>query len=211
MESAMKTMAAPGWFAAHATVRTDSYVMLASLLGQTPSEELLNILRNLHGHDALPETLDHALGALRQAANDYPLPVLEEEFNKLFVGLGSGEMVPYASWYREKKIQSSPLASLRSDLIELGIVRQTDCHESEDHAGALCEIMAIISRKPNDIAHAEQAKFFDRHVAPWMMTFFKDMQSAKSADFYRTVGLFGSCFLETESEYLKPGCKYTIS
>ena len=202
MQSAMKTMAAPGWFAAHATVRTDSYVMLASLLGQTPSEELLNILRNLHWDEALPEKLGHALGALRRAAHDYPPAVLEDEFNKLFVGLGSGEMVPYASWYRGKKIQSSPLASLRSDLIELGIVRQTGCHESEDHAGALCEIMAIISQKPNDTPYAAQAGFFHRHIAPWMMTFFKDLQSAKSADFYRTVGLFGSCFLETESEYL---------
>lgn len=202
MESAMKTMAAPGWFAAHATVRTDSYVMLASLLGQTPSEELLNILRNLHWDEALPEKLGHALGALRRAAHDYSPAALGDEFNKLFVGLGSGEMVPYASWYREKKIQSSPLASLRSDLIELGIVRQTGCHESEDNAGALCEIMAIISQKPNDTPYAAQVGFFHRHIAPWMMTFFKDLQSAKSADFYRTVGLFGSCFLETESEYL---------
>jgi TorA maturation chaperone TorD len=205
MESVMKTMDALGWFAAHATVRTDSYVMLASLLGQTPSEELLNIVRNLHWNEALPETLDHALGALRQAAHDYPLAMLEGEFNKLFVGLGTGELVPYASWYRGKKIQSSPLASLRSDLIELGIVRQTGCHESEDHAGALCEIMAILSQNPCDVPHAAQAKFFHRHIAPWMMTFFKDLQSAKSAEFYRMVGLFGSCFLETESRYLESG------
>jgi TorA maturation chaperone TorD len=211
MESVMKAMAASGWFAAHATVRTDSYVMLASLLGQSPSEELLNILRNLHWEETLPEMLDHALGALRQAAHDHSHAALEDEFNKLFVGLGSGEMVPYASWYRGKKIQSSPLASLRSDLIDLGIVRQESSHESEDHAGALCETMAIISQKPNDIPHAAQARFFHRHVAPWMMTFFKDLQSAKSADFFRKVGLFGSCFLEAENEYLKPGCSYPSS
>jgi hypothetical protein len=65
--------------------------------------------------------------------------------------------------------------------------------------------MAIISQKPNDIPYAAQARFFNRHIAPWMMTFFKDLQSAKSADFYRTVGLFGDCFLETESEYLNQG------
>jgi TorA maturation chaperone TorD len=205
MESVMKTSDRPGWFAAHATVRTDSYVMLASLLGQAPSEELLNIVRNLHWDEALPETLDHALGALRQAAHDYPRAALENEFNRLFIGLGSGELVPYASWYREKKIQSLPLASLRSDLVELGIVRQTDCHEPEDHAGALCETMAIISQKANDIDRATQARFFHRHIAPWMMTFFQDLQSAKSAEFYRIVGLFGSCFLETETGYLNRG------
>jgi TorA maturation chaperone TorD len=211
MESVMNTMDASGWFAAHATVRTDGYVMLASLLRQTPSEELLNILRNLHWEETLPEMLDHALGALRQAAHDYSHAALEDEFNKLFVGLGSGEMVPYASWYRGKKIQSSPLASLRSDLLKLGIVRQTGCHESEDHAGALCEIMAILSQKPDDVPQAAQAKFFHRHIAPWMMAFLKDLQFAKSAEFYRMVGLFGSCFLETESKYLNQGANTRFS
>lgn len=209
MESVMNTVDAPGWFAPHAHVRTDSYVILASLLGQPPSEELLNILRNLHWDEDLPKQLDHALGALRQAAKDYPTATLETEFNKLFVGLGSGEMVPYASWYREKKIQSSTLASLRSDLIELGIVRQAGSHESEDHASALCETMAIISRKPDDIPQTEQARFFNRYIAPWMMMFFKDLRTAKSAEFYRLVGLFGGAFLETESEYLKSGRQYT--
>jgi TorA maturation chaperone TorD len=211
MESTMKTVDAPEWLAAHAAVRTDAYVILASLLGQTPSDEFLNVLQNLHWDEALPEKLDHALGALRQAAHDYPPAVLQDEFNNLFVGLGSGEMVPYASWYREKKIQSSPLAFLRSDLAELGIVRQTGCHESEDHAGALCEIMAIVSQIENDIPTAEQATFFHRHVAPWMMTFFSDLRSAKSAVFYRMVGLFGSSFLETESKYLKLGIAYPVT
>ena len=211
MEPWMKKMDAPGWFAAHAAIRTDGYVMLASLLGRMPSEELLDMLRNLHWDETLPETLRHALVALRQAACDHPLAALEDEFNKLFVGLGSGEMVPYASWYREQKIQSSSLASLRSDLLDLGIVRQMGCRESEDHAGALCEIMAIISQRANDIPPAAQAKFFHRHIAPWMMTFLRDLRSAKSAEFYRTVGLFGSCFLEIESEYLNQGANTRFS
>jgi TorA maturation chaperone TorD len=211
MEQMMKRVNTPGWFAGHAALRTDGYVILASLLEQAPSEELLDVLRNLQWDEALPDTLEEALGALRQAARDYPRTALEEEFNRLFIGLGSGEMVPYASWYREKKIQSSTLASLRADLMALGIVRQTGCCEPEDHAGTLCEIMAIISQKPNDLPHAEQARFFHRHIAPWMMTFFQDLPSARSAAFYRTVGLFGSCFLENESEYLKPGCTAPLS
>jgi hypothetical protein len=78
MESIMKTSDAPGWFAAHEAVRTDGYVMLASLLGQAPSEELLNVLRNLQWDEALPDALERALEALRQAARDYPLAALEE-------------------------------------------------------------------------------------------------------------------------------------
>jgi len=205
MESITKNTDGPAWFAPYAKIRADSYVMLASLLGQPPSESLLKVLQNLQWDEPIPERVDRALRALRQASHDYPLSALEDEYGKLFVGLGCGEMVPYASWYREKMIQSSPLASLRSDLILLGIVRQADSHESEDHAGALCECMALISQKPNEIDHATQTKFFQQHVAPWMTTFFKDLESAKSARFYRTVGIFGSRFLESEIEYLKYG------
>ena len=59
-----------------------------------------------------PETLDQALGALRQASRDYHPAAVEDEYNRLFVGLGCGEMVPYASWYRERMIQSSAIGIL---------------------------------------------------------------------------------------------------
>jgi TorA maturation chaperone TorD len=178
--------------------------MLASVLEQPPSEDLRAILQSMQWDEAVPEQLDHALRALRQAANDYPLAAMKEEFDRLFVGLGCGEMIPYASWYREKMIQSMPLVSLRSDLVRLGIVRQSDNRETEDHAAALCEVMAIISRDSNGGRYRTQADFFQHHVASWMGSFFNDLQSAKSAGFYRTIGLFGSSFLEFECRYL--GC-----
>ena len=204
MESVTKNRHAPAGFAPYADIRTDGYVVLASLLGQPPSEDLRAILQSLQWDEAIPEQLDHALTALRQACHDCPLAAMKEEFDRLFVGLGCGEMIPYASWYREKMIQSMPLVSLRSDLVRLGIVRQSDNHETEDHAAALCEVMAIISQKSNGCRYGSQADFFQQHIASWMGSFFKDLQSAKSAAFYRTVGLFGSTFLEFECRYL--GC-----
>ena len=202
MEPVTKSSDAPAGFAPYADIRTDGYVMLASLLGQPPSEDLRIILQTLQWDEATPEQLDHALTALRQAA-ECPLAVMKEEFDRLFVGLGCGEIIPYASWYREKMIQSLPLVSLRSDLVRLGIVRQADNHEPEDHAAALCEVMAIITSQANGRGYRAQADFFQRHIAPWMGSFFKDLQSAKSAGFYRAVGLFGSCFLEFEGRYLQ--------
>jgi TorA maturation chaperone TorD len=65
--------------------------------------------------------------------------------------------------------------------------------------------MALISRNPNGEPYATQARFFQRHIAPWMMTFFEDLQSAKGVRFYQVVGVFGSRFLESETEYLKYG------
>ena len=203
VEPLTKTPEGSSWLTSYAKIRADGYVLLASLLIHPPSENLLKVLQNLQWDEPIPEKLDRALEALRQASRDYSPSALENEYNKLFVGLGCGELVPYASWYVEKMIQSSPLVSLRSDLVLLGIVRQAGIHESEDHAGALCECMALISREPNEIDHAKQANFFKEHIAPWMTTFFRDLESAKSARFYRAVGGFGRHFLESEIEYFK--------
>jgi TorA maturation chaperone TorD len=202
MESVLNNPNTVGWFAAYAPIRTDCYVMLASLLGQAPSGEVIGILQNLQWDDAIPGKLDRALGRLRQEACEGVRAEIEAEFNRFFVGMGCGEMVPYASWYRERMIQASPLASLRADLMRLGIAKQPDSYESEDHAGALCEVMALLSSETNGIPHAVQAEFYEKHVGPWMMWFFKDLRSAKNSRFYRAVASFGSCFLESEGEYL---------
>jgi TorA maturation chaperone TorD len=193
----------PAWYTAHAKIRTDGYVILAALLRQPSAEGLIPILQNLKWDESLPEKVNRALEALRLAAHDRQPHALEKEYEQLFVGLGAGELVPYASWYLDGILASSALASLRADLMRLGIVSQADSHEPEDQAGALCEVMALLSRNGKSIPEAAQADFFKHHVASWMITFFEELQSAKAADFYRTVGLFGRHFLEFERDYLK--------
>ncbi len=205
MEPITAAAGEPAGLAAFHRIRPDSYALLASLLGRPPSEDLLQVLHHLEWEDPVPEKVARSLLALRRASYEYPLGALGEEYDRLFVGLGCGEMIPYASWYRGKKIQSYPLAVLRADLALLGIVRQADSHESEDHAGALCECMALISRQPGEIPPPAQARFFQQHLSPWMTAFFQDLEAAKNARFYRTVGAFGRCFLESENEYLR-GC-----
>ncbi len=203
MVDAIKNQDAPVWLAPYGNIRADCYLLLAALLRQLPSPSLRELLQNLEWEDAIPVQLDHSMRALRQAGHDYPQAVMEDEFRRLFVAPGKGSMMPYASWYREKKIQSKTLAALRSDLTCLGIVRQEGSEEPEDHVCALCEIMSIIARPPGGLPYGAQAGFFRRHIAPWMTNFFRDLRSAKDIEFYRLVGLFGSRFLETENEYLK--------
>jgi TorA maturation chaperone TorD len=183
--------------------RVDCYVILAALLRQPPSADLVNLLLEIECAENVPEKINYALAELRRAVQSYPLSIMETEFNKLFVGLGCGEMVPYASWYKEKKIQSLTLALLRRDLSHFAIIRQTDNAEPEDHAGALCESMALIAAEAGNIPPAAQADFFHQYIASWMINFFQDFQTAKNARFYRSVGLFGSCFLQAEQEYFQ--------
>ena len=190
-------------YSGHIKLRTDCYVLLAALLTNAPSRELIELIQKLRWEDTLPAQLDEALVALHGAAILCSPNSIDQEFQRLFVGLGSGEMVPYASWYLEKMVQSAPLAAIRADLGRLGLVRQSTCFEPEDHAGVLCEIMALLSVPENDIAEQEQAVFFRRHLASWMPQFFQDLQYAEQSRFYQMVGLFGQSFLAGESAYLQ--------
>lgn len=191
------------WYKPHAEIRTDAYVLLAAFLTGPPTQKFLNLLQDLDWSEDLPERLNRALAAIKRVGQDSPEESIAEEYQRLFVGLGSGEMVPYASWYREKMIQSVPLADIRADLQKLGIVRRADTFETEDHAGALCEIMALLSLPENEIEEDEQAVFFEQHVAPWMGRFFEDLAAVENAVFYPAVGRFGRSFLEGESSYLQ--------
>lgn len=196
-------MSRPAWHGPHERIRTDAYTLLSTLLISSPSEELIEIIRNLSWENDIPEELRQALAAINQASISCPPESIAEEFQRLFVGLGSGEIVPYGSWYREKMIQSKPLAAIRTDLGRLGIVRKSEAFESEDHAGALCEIMALLSNPENQIPENEQTEFFKNHVAPWMSDFFNDLKMAENALFYNAVGELGRCFLDGEKEFLQ--------
>ena len=211
MGSVASSRALPQWCHVFAGLRPDAYALLAALLGPPPTERLLRVVRNLTWEGFLPGTLERSLAALRRAGAEHALAALKEEHRLLFVGLGSGEVVPYASWYRQRTLQSLPLAALRSDMLRLGLLRQAGTPESEDHAGALCEIMALLSGPSSDVPLARQAQVFGDHLAPWMTAFFNDLTDTRSARFYRAVGEFGVSFLEAESRYLASSAEWESS
>ena len=41
---------------------------------------------------------------------------------------------------------------------------------------------------------------FENHLKPWIGRFFSDLEHAKSATFYASVGTFGRIFMEIEAE-----------
>ena len=189
-------------------IRTDGYVLLASLLGRPPSTELRGVVSELAWPDTLPQWLDHSLAALQSAARELTAETIETEYRHLFDGPGNGEIIPYASWYLEGKIQSRSLAELRSDLYRLGIVKQTLNPEPEDHVAALCETMSIMAQAHDEFPLPVQARFFARHLSGWIGAFFRDLSAAHHAVFYRAVGACGADFMQCESRFL--GC-YPLS
>lgn len=179
-------------------LRANTYALLAGLLAGPPSAELLRRLAALPPTAENGEPLSLGWCALGLAARGVDAETLKTEHQALFIGVTHGEVMPYASWYRTGFLMEKPLAELRSDLARLGYARQEGVREPEDHAAALCEVMAQLAAG----ADSRQAGFFSRHMAPWLPRLFQDMQAAQAAVFYRSVAAWAKAFMAFEAEYL---------
>ena len=176
--------------------RAQEYALLATLLMRPPSDGLLRRLAELGG-DTSPLGVAHA--ALGVAAQRGRAASVEREFFDLFVGVGRGELLPYASFYLTGFLHERPLARLRAHLAELGIERAADQVEPEDHVAMLCEIMAGLASGALGAPAGADRALFERHLAPWAGRFFADLERAEHADFYRAVGALGRVFIDIEA------------
>ena len=195
--------AAPGAVSAEPEdrLRADTYRVLGRLLAAPPDAATLELFAEapVSNEDSL---LAVAWRMLAMSAERATPEDVADEYQSLFIGLGRGELVPFGSWYLTGFLMEQPLARLRSDMRKLGFERQDNVSEPEDHAAALCEIMALLAEEGDPGSLESQAAFFETHIGPWMARFFRDMQQAASARFYRAVGQLGEQFIETDQRYL---------
>jgi TorA maturation chaperone TorD len=179
------------------TARAQEYALLAALLLRVPDDQLLEKLASLPGDDT---PLGTAHGALAEAANLASHEILARDYFRLFIGVGRGEILPFASYYLTGFLQSRPLATLREDLGRLGLQRADFHHDPEDHIGTLCEVMNNLARDRERFSLSDERLFFDRHLSPWAIRFFADLESVKNARFYAAVGKVGRVFMNIEAE-----------
>ncbi len=177
--------------------RAREYALLAVLLARAPSGDLIARLAKLRGG---PSPLGIAHAALAEAAAASSAERIEREFFNLFIGIGRGELLPYASYYLTGFLNERPLARLRADLTRLGIERTEGHTEPEDHAAVLCDIMAGLAAGRFAAPPGADRDLFERHFAPWLGRFFADLEKAEAAAFYRRVGALGREFMTIESE-----------
>lgn len=175
--------------------RARLFALLGHLLGGAPDAALLGRLRQLRGGQG---ELGAAYAALADAAQIAPAAAEREHFN-LFIGVGRGELLPYASYYLTGFLHERPLADLRGDLARLGIDRIDGVPEPEDHIAFLCETFAGLLTGAFPGGPDAAARFFARHMGPWAGRFFADLEGAEAARFYRTVGRLGRLAVEFET------------
>ncbi len=178
--------------------RANTYQLLASLLVEPPTQQLLAqlclipTLTPVHKEDAVAL----AWGELGEASRVSEETTLATEFHTLFDET-DGVLTPYASWYIAGERNTRPLALLRSEMAALGIKRLDN--PLEDHASHLCQMMCLLI----DSEDPRQIGFFTRHLKPWLPKFFNDLSLSPFAQFYSPVGSLGEAFIEVDRIFLR--------
>jgi TorA maturation chaperone TorD len=195
MTTAETTFAPPDAMDLH---RARIFALLGRLLLGPPDAALLRGLAALGPQQDSP--LGWACAGLADAAAE-PAGVVEE-YAALFIGVGRGELLPFASYYLTGFLHERPLALLRDDLRRLGIERAEGVAEPEDHLGFLCEAMSGLLGGEFAATPEAVAAFYQRHLQPWAGRAFADMEKAQAARFYRPVGAIGVALMDIETAAL---------
>lgn len=183
--------------------RAELYGLLARLWLAPPDEALLAQFRvavteapEPGGHlDAPWHDLVAALRATSQAA-------AAQEFDALFGGVGKPEVFVYGSYYLSGFLHEKPLAALRSDLAALGLARDEQRGETEDHVAYGFEVMRYLIAG-DDPAHCHleaQRRFFRTHLQPWVGRLCDAVQAQPQARTWHAVAGFTRAFVEVETQ-----------
>lgn len=177
--------------------RAQTYALLARLLASAPDKQLLDNLAVIEITE--PESpMGKQWLKLMTIVQDADVSAIDEEYQTLFIGVTHGELIPYGSYYQTGFLMEEPLAELRTDLARLGLEKQQDTAEPEDHIAAQCDVMRLLlMAEGTPIVTADD--FFKHHLAPWVIDFFDDLATAKHAVFYQVVGQFAAGFMALES------------
>lgn len=178
-------------------LRAQEYLLLAALLRRPATAEFLAQIEGITG-DASPLGIAHI--RLAEAATRTDERAAGREFFNLFIGVGRGELLPYASFYLTGFLNERPLGRVREDLAKLGIERAEGNHDPEDHVATLLETMAGLASGEIEATPGAQQAFFERHLKPWVARFFADLAVAPTASFYTAVAAVGGTFIAIETE-----------
>jgi len=178
-------------------LRAQCYRLLARFLSSPPTAADLADGARLTGDDS---DLGRAISAFAHVCARSQAAAVAEEYHDLFIGLARGELVPFGSYYLTGFLHEKPLAKLRQDMGRLGVEREQDVAEPEDHIASLCEMMAgfIDGSLGRTLALDEQKAFYAAHIGSWAPVLFRDMEVAKASILYATLGSVGRVFLEIE-------------
>ena len=180
--------------------RADLYALLANLFYAGPTAELLQWIADADGMAEPNSALGRAWSDLRAACVSATSASAIQEYDDLFVGTGRAPVSIYASHYLSESGKEQTLVNLRSELSRLGLERQPDAAEPEDHLAGLLDVMRHLILRGREDDAASQEGFFRSYLAPWHQAFGKAVEAQPDAFFYRQLTRLFVCFLDIEVE-----------
>lgn len=182
--------------------RADFYALIARLFAAAPDADLLEQLAQADGFaQASAAGFGEAWNALRAAAGACDAVAVAQEYQDLFIGIGRPRVMLYGSFYLSGFMMEKPLAALRADLMQLGLERQSEVAETEDHFAAVCEVMRLLILEEDaspEVRDQRQQQFFQRHVKLWYEPAMTAVARDEGAKFYRCAAEFAQAFLDLE-------------
>ncbi len=125
-----------------------------------------------------------------------------DEHEALFHGVGKPEVFAYGSYYLSGFLNERPLARLRDDLAALGLGRDDQRGETEDHVAFGFEVMRyLIAGDDAAVCNLEQQRrFFRAHLQPWVAQLCDAVQAHPRAETWRAVAAFTRAFIDVEAQ-----------
>jgi TorA maturation chaperone TorD len=185
------------------TARAEVYGLLAALFYSAPTPALLDNLRAaVTEAPAAGALLEASWGEVVAAARALSVEELADEYDALFGGVGKPEVYLFGSHYMSGFLNEKPLAALRGDLAALGLDRDDDMPETEDHFAYVCEVMRyLIAGEDVEVANlTRQREFFTRHVQPWALLMCDAISAHPKSHFYKSLASFSYTFVSVESQ-----------
>ena len=139
--------------------RSSLYVLLSSLLSGPPSADLLSKVNTLSGGD---NKIGEAVKTLNILSKKLGIKTIEREYNNLFIGVGRGELLPYASFYMTAFLNEKPLANLRDDMKRIGISRSPSTSDPEARMKAPDTLMHERGLFPGAVANLASLGVYKR-------------------------------------------------
>ncbi len=183
--------------------RAELYGLLARLWLAPPDESLLTEFRVAVTEAPQPGGfLEAPWEALVSAMRGTTVAAANEEHDALFQGVGKPEIFLYGSFYLSGYLHEKPLATLRTDLAELGLTREASRLETEDHVAYVFEVMRyLIAGDDAAVSNLEQQRrFFRAHVQSWVEKLCETVAAHPRARLWREVAALTAAFVQIETQ-----------
>lgn len=183
--------------------RAEMYGLLATLFYQAPDANWLAQLQA--AVTEAPEQgglLEEPWSALVAQARAMTAAQMAQEHDALFGGVGKPEVYLFGSHYLSGFLNEKPLVALRDDLAALGLARDEQVSETEDHVACVFEVMRYLIAG-DDVAVcnlSRQSEFFRNHVQSWVSRMCQALAAHPRAAFYARTAVLTETFVSVEAQ-----------